>query len=281
MTNVDFENRSEHVQRGGNEKSMAPTIRGKIEPAESGFLVEDYLKAKKVVPEGTTIVVTIPGPMTVMDTIHDSFYNDDEALARDIVAVLRKEAELLIAAGVEYISVDEPVWVRYPDKVEKWGVRMVDELVSGLDCYWAVHCCCSYPTCPQKADCGIYQKVIGQVCQSQLHAISIEYANKEFDLEPVLAPLNAAGKSVILGVCRLHNDVESVELIKSRAKEALEYIAPTQLILAPDCGLVIISRESAKQKMSNITQAVAELNKELGLDTQHKKLKMDTGAALP
>ena len=176
------------------------------------------------------------------------------------------QAELLIEAGCTYISVDEPVFVRYPAKVEVWGIRMLDKLLEGLQCYKAVHICCSYPTCPQKADCRLYQNIAEQLAASALDAVSIEYANKEFDLKEVLVPLEQAKKSVILGVIRVHEDVESVELIKERAHKALQYIHPSRLLLGPDCGLVCISREASLAKMKNMTQAAAELNKELNIE---------------
>ena len=99
---VDFENRTEHEQRGGLERAMAPTIRGPIGEKNAGFLVEDYLLAKEAAPPGTVIVVTIPGPMTLMDTLHDSYYGagqlcsqaksdlecaNEEKLADDLVKV--------------------------------------------------------------------------------------------------------------------------------------------------------------------------------------------------
>lgn len=86
----------------------------------------------------------------------------------------------------------------------------------------------------------------------------------------MLTPLNQSGKHVILGVVRVHEDVESVTLVKERATEALQYIEPGQLILAPDCGLVCISREAARSKLVNLTQAAKELNEEL-----HKKARVE------
>jgi len=263
FTNVDFDNRTEHIQRGGLEKAMAPTIRGKIEEKEGGFLVNDYLLAKAAAPPGTVIAVTIPGPMTLIDTLHDSFYNDEEKLCDDLVKVLRAEALRLIEAGVTYISVDEPVFVRYPDKVLKWGIKALDKLVEGLNAFRAVHICCSYPTCPHKADSSLYTKIAPLLAASSIDGISVEHANKAIDLEAVLRPLNDAGKSIILGCVRVHEDVETVEDIKERANEAMKYIAPEQLIIAPDCGLVCISREAAIAKMANLAQAAAELNEAL------------------
>lgn len=107
FSGIDFETRTKHVQRGGHETTMAPTITGKIQAKETGFLVDDYLKAKALVPDGTDLVVTMPGPMTVMDTVHNSFYDNEQQLAKDIAEVLRAEALLLIEAGVKYLSVDE------------------------------------------------------------------------------------------------------------------------------------------------------------------------------
>ena len=164
---------------------------------------------------------------------------------------------------VRLLLVCRPVFVRYPNQVSEWGVKMLDVLLKDLDCFKAVHICCSYPTCPQKADCRLYQDIVDQLCTSYLDAVSIEYAEREFDLEEVLVPLGKAGKSVILGVCRVHEEVETVELIKERARKALRHLPASQLLLAPDCGLVCISRDQAIQKMTNIAQATTELNAEL------------------
>ena len=194
--------------------------------------------------------------------------------------VLRAEAERLVAAGATYISVDEPVFVRYPDKVLKWGIAALDRLVSGLNgAFTAVHICCSYPTCPHKANPTLYPKIAPLLAASAIDGISVEHANKAIDLATTLRPLNSAGKSIILGVIRVNEDVESVELIKERAREAMKYIAPEQLILGPDCGLVCIGREAAQAKLVNLTAAAAELNAEIAAEAHAEYMTAFAGYA--
>ena len=59
------------------------------------------------------------------------------------------------------------------------------------------------------------------------------------------------------------NDIESVEILVERGKEALQYLPPEQLILAPDCGMLQLSRESSRKKLANLATAASMLNSTL------------------
>jgi len=275
MTNVDFENRTEHVQRGGVERTMAPTVRGPIEAKASGFLVDDFKAASAIA--GKPVFVSIPGPMTVVDTLHDAHYNNGAAysglhdanyngrsFARAVAKALRSEIDLLVAAGCKELMIDEPVFVRYVEQARDWGVELLSELVDGLpaDVYTSCHICCSYPTCPEKANPQMYVELAPLLAASKVQCFSVEHAWHPLNLEAVKV-LGDAGKHVILGVSALREPVESVEEIVTNVEEALKYIKPEQLRLGPDCGLVVVSRETAIAKAANISKAANIINERL------------------
>merc|ERR1719265_3011253 len=171
-------------------------------------------------------MVSMPGPMTCIDSLcctknfcPEAFYESEEACAADMAKVLNAEIKELAKAGCKYINIDEPVFVRYPEKVRAWGVRMLDACFEGVDLtgdlFTACHVCCSYPSCPKKADFQMYANIAPDLNGSKsIMGYSIEHAHQPLDLASVLPTLCGDNKAVILGMCHVGDKrVESAEEI--------------------------------------------------------------------
>ena len=265
LEGIDFNNLKTISIRGGIYKRDVRVVRGKIRYKEP-ILVDDFQFTKKYAKNFAKI--GLPGPSTVVDCIADDYYQNLEKLAFDYAQAIRYEVADLIKAGCQIIQFDDPVLLRYPDRAKKWGLKALEACFKGWEdqATFIVHICCGYPNKPlekkgikYKANQDYYADVLEWFSRSKLDAVSIEGAQSKLDLS--VLP-NIGKKAVMLGVLDVgENRVESVDELVNRGQEALRYLPANQLILAPDCGMLQLSRKSSKAKLKNMAEAVKELNK--------------------
>lgn len=269
----DFEHLREKSIRAGMYVRALPavvekiTYRGAITSAGlSTSLVDDYEFTRKHA-QGIA-KIGLPGPSTVVDSVVDVYYKGDaEAMAMDYAVAIRHEVRSLVAAGCRVIQFDDPVLLRYPEQAQRWGLPALQACFAGYEdrATYIVHICRGYPDKPlerqgieYKAQADYYRDVLGWLSASTLDVVSIEGAQSKLDLG-VLPAIGA--KTVMLGVLDVgSNQVEGVEAIAERGREALRYLPREQLILAPDCGMLQLSRAAAKSKLTNLAAAARELN---------------------
>lgn len=265
LEGIDFDHLKTVSIRGGVYKRDVPVVIGPIR-YKKPILIDDFKFTQKYAKNFAKI--GLPGPSTVVDCIADEYYQDLEKLAFDYAKAIRQEVKALIEAGCGVIQFDDPVLLRYPDRAVAWGLKALEACFEGLenDATFIVHICCGYPNKPlekkgitYKANKDYYKDVLKWLSKSSLDAVSIEGAQSKLDL----SILSAIGKkTVMLGVLDVgRNRVESVEELVERGNEALKYLPANQLILGPDCGMLELTRESAKAKLKNMAQAAKELNK--------------------
>ena len=171
---------------------------------------------------------------------------------------------MILEAGCTWIQVDEPVLARKPDQALDYGIEQLDRCFHGLPAgvNRVIHMCCGYPDVLDrndypKADPGCYFRLAEAVDAAAIDVVSLEDAHRPNDL----ALLERFAKTkVILGVVAIAKSrVESVEEIRSRLEAALEHTAPERLIAAPDCGLGLLGRDLAMEKLTNLCQAAQSL----------------------
>lgn len=252
--------------RGGVYQRTVPTVTGKIAYKKSVVFKEFiYLKkhTKRIAKIG------LAGPTTVADCVADEYYKGNkERLAFDYAAAIHKEVGALIKAGCQVIQFDDPVLLRFPEEAKKWGLKALESCFKGYEkqALFIVHICRGYPNKPlekkgisYKANKEYYRDILAWFSKSTIDAVSIEGAQSNLDL----SILPAIGKkTIMLGVLDVGtNKVETVNKLVTRGKEALQYIPKEQLILAPDCGMLELSRSAAKKKLKNMAQAAEKLNK--------------------
>ncbi|MCI0395630.1 MAG: cobalamin-independent methionine synthase II family protein [Chloroflexi bacterium] len=260
---VDFQKLTEKSIRDGRYVRHLPTVIGRL-TYQGPILVDDYRFTARYAQNIAKI--GLPGPTTVVDSVADTYYGDPARLAMDYAQVIRHEVENLIAAGCPAIQFDDPALLRYPNQAQEWGMDALQACFRGLEdqATFFVHICRGYPDKPlerkgvaYKADADYYGNVLSWLSDSALDVISIEGAQSRLDL----SVLPAAGrKTVMLGVLDVgSNRVESVDDLVKRGKDALRHLPPEQLILAPDCGMLQLSRAAARQKLANMATAAAIL----------------------
>jgi 5-methyltetrahydropteroyltriglutamate--homocysteine methyltransferase len=266
---VDSKNLKRVSFRGGTDEQDVPRVVEKIS-YKGPIVLGEYEYARSRAGDDKTIKIGLPGPSTVVDCVADDYYQGDkQQLAVDYADAIRQEVAGLIQAGCKVIQFDDPVLLRHPQHAKEWGLRALERCFSGLEdnATFIVHICCGYPNKPfeakgiaYKADKEYYNDVLRWLAKSKIDVISIEGAQSNLDA----SVLSAAGeKTVMLGVLDVGDErVETVEELVDRGHEALRYIPKGQLILAPDCGLLTISRQAAKTKLTNLAAAVDLLNRE-------------------
>ena len=261
LDGFDFDNLSEKEVRGGTYSAQLPTIRGPVS-AKGRFLVADWRRAQAF--SERPVKITMPGPMTISDTNSDAWYHDPKKLDADLAAALNAEVLALAEAGCRYIQIDEPVFARRPGDALAYGVENLERAFHGCPkgVTRTVHMCCGYPDRLDrddypKAEPQAYFQIADAMEDSSVQWISIEDAHRHNDLSLLE---RFATTTVILGsVAIAKSRVESVEEIRARLRGALDHIDKERLVAAPDCGLGLLGRELALQKIRNLSAAAKSL----------------------
>ena len=252
IAGVDFETLTEKVARTGNYKCWLPTITAKVE-AQDSFLVHDWKVSQKL--SSKPVKITIPGPMTIADTIANTYYKSDDKMGFDLAEVINVEIKRLQKAGCKYIQVDEPLFARKPQQAIDFGIDNLAKCFEGLEnteIEKITHICCGYPDKLDvinypKAPLDSYKKIAKTLDASLIDSVSIEDAHRYNDLELLR---NFTKTKVIFGFIKIaSSQIETKEEIENRVLDALNYIDKQQLIAAPDCGLGHLSRQLAIKKL--------------------------------
>jgi 5-methyltetrahydropteroyltriglutamate--homocysteine methyltransferase len=197
---------------------------------------------------GRPVKVTLPGPMTVVDSTADCFYRDEKAMAFAWADAINREARLLDALGPAVIQIDEPVFSRYPDKTAAWGIEALDRCIAGLRAKTAVHICYGYPQPGEKRPVvDTYARIIGELNRSKVDQLALEFEGPALDPNHLRA---CPDKTVLFG-CIFNSDEthETPEHVARRLLAAAEVLGPARIQAAPDCGLVTMSPERAREKL--------------------------------
>lgn len=240
-------------------KTSVPTLTGKIRHGKKVFLLDEYIYVSKKTDKN--VKVTLPGPTTVVDFCNNNrVYKSTKKLAFDYARAIREEVLWLKNLGCKLIQFDDPGLLRNLKRAEEWGIEALDRcfkgVLKGSDVTTIVHVCRSYPGV-MKSDQNLYSELLKLLQDSKIDQIGIEAKTGALDLS---ALENLGDKTINLGCIDVGlQRVESVEEITDRAKEALKYIDPEQLVLTPDCGLLQLDRETAKAKLTNLSKAAKRL----------------------
>ncbi|HMB87766.1 MAG TPA: cobalamin-independent methionine synthase II family protein [Methylomirabilota bacterium] len=204
--------------------------------------------------------ITLPGPFTMAQQAKNEFYRDVEELAMDLAVAVNEETRDLEAAGADLIQLDEP-WLRNdPEGAKRYAVPAINRALEGLTVPTALHLCFGYAAVVR------HQKPTGYSFLPQLAAttaqqISIEAAQPRLDLG-VLADL--AGKIIILGVIDLADPaVETLDQVTARIRAGLARVTPDRLVLAPDCGMKYLPRDTAFGKLRALSDGARAVRAQL------------------
>jgi len=211
---------------------------------------------------------TLPGPMTMVDTLYDGHYKSREKLAWAFAEILNEEARAIADLGFDVIQFDEPAFNVYFDEVRDWGVKALERAAHGLACTTAVHICYGYgikANAEWKATLGSewrqYEQTFPLLAASQIDQVSLECANSRVPID-LLALL--AGKDVLVGAIdvathRIERPVEVAATIRA----ALAHVPAERLYPCTNCGMVPLPREVASEKMKALAAGAALVRQEL------------------
>lgn len=257
LSGFDFLNLTEKSMRDGSWLAEVPTVRGPV-AAGAPFLANDWRIAQAATER--PVKITVPGPLTIMDSTIDVYYGDPTRLGAALADALNTEICRLASAGCTWIQIDEPVFARYPETAMELGFELLNRCFHGVpeSTRRAVHICCGYPADLDveeypKADTSAYSKLASDLDALSIDAISIEDAHRHND---IILLEHFTRLAVILGVVGIaRTRIESVEEIRNRLLCALDHIDSNRLIAAPDCGMTMLPRSIAQSKLRNLSEA--------------------------
>ena len=256
---IDFEHKVEMGIRADRYKAMVPQVVGplklvgRVHQAEARFLRAHT---------GRRIKFTLPGPMTIVDTVADRFHGDRVKLAFAFAELLNQEARALEADGVDVVQFDEPAFNVYVDEAADWGVKALERAAQGLRCTTAVHICYGYgiqANVDWKKTLGAewrqYEKVFPALAASVIDQVSLECIHSHVPAE-LMALL--AGKDVMVGVIDVASDVvETPAEVADTIGRALQFVPRERLIPCTNCGLAPMSRAVAEAKLRALADGAA------------------------
>ncbi len=212
---------------------------------------------------------TLPGPMTMVDTLYDGYYRSREKLALTFAEILNQEALAIEATGVDVIQFDEPAFNVYFDEVRDWGIAALERATQGLRCTTAVHICYGYGIKANndwKKTLGSqwrqYEQTFPLLAGSKIRQVSLECANSH-------VPIDLIGllgdKDVLVGAIDVASDqVETPEAVAATIRAALAFVPANRLYPCTNCGMVPLSREVARGKLSALAAGAGLVRRELG-----------------
>ena len=262
---IDFEHKVEMGIRNDRYKAMVPQVvsslklKGRVHETEARFL-RAHTKRK--------IKFTLPGPMTIVDTVADRFYGDRVKLAMAFAELLNQEALALQADGVDIVQFDEPAFNVFMADAASWGVQALERAARGLTCTTAVHICYGYgieANNQWKKTLGgqwrQYEQVFPALAASSIDQVSLECVHSQ--VPPELMAL-LKGKDVMVGVIDVASDtIETPEEVADTIGRALQFVPRERLIACTNCGLAPMSRAVAQAKLQALAQGAALARKRL------------------
>ncbi len=212
---------------------------------------------------------TLPGPMTMVDTLFDAHYGSREKLAWAFAEILNQEAREIAATGVDVIQFDEPAFNVYFDEVRDWGVAALERAAQGLSCTTAVHICYGYgikANIEWKKTLGAqwrqYEETFPRLARSSIGQVSLECANSHVPIE-LIGLLE--GKDVLVGAIDVATDVvETPEDVAATLRKALAHVPAARLYPCTNCGMVPLARDVARAKLAALGAGAALVRAELG-----------------
>jgi 5-methyltetrahydropteroyltriglutamate--homocysteine methyltransferase len=266
LEGVDFEHKRT-VRIRNRYDADVPMVVGRVARKRPVY-VEDirYLRSQTT----RRIKATLPGPMTMVDTLYDDHYRSREKLAREYAAILNQEARELERAGADVIQFDEPAFNVYMDEVRDWGVAALEAAAAGLKCKTAVHICYGYGIKANNdwkktlgSEWRQYESTFPLLARSKIDQVSLECANSHVPLD-LLALLQ--GKDVMVGAIDVANEaVEKPEQVAATIRAAMKFVPAERLYPCTNCGMVPLARDIAVGKLKALAAGAALVRREIGV----------------
>jgi len=256
LEGVDLDNPGSALDRSGHPNPV-PRIVGKIR-RKHAVEVDDL----KFLRANTTrmVKITVPGPFTMLQQAQNDYYDSEEIAAMDYAEAVNAEIRDLFAAGADVVQIDEPYMQARPEKARQYGLAALNRALEGITGTTAVHICFGYAAIIHARPSGY--SFLPELAQCSCKQVSIETAQSHLDCSALQA---LDGKRVMVGCIDLSDPaVETVDTIVQRIERALPYVKAENVILAPDCGMKYLPRETAVGKLRAMVEAAKVLRRKHG-----------------
>ena len=262
---INWEKKTEMGIRNDRYVVEVPTVTdplrkaGSVHIEEAKFLRSNTEKLTKF---------TLPGPMTIADTIANDYYANKEEMAMEFAKLLNDEAKSLCEVGIDIIQFDEPAFNSFLKESTEWGMDAMEMAIEGLDCKTAVHICYGYgieENLNWKKTLGDqwrqYEELFPAINQSNIDQVSLEFAGSKVPAELMrLLP----DKEIMVGVISVVKDhIETAEEVEMNIIAALDHVEKERLIPCTNCGMAPISVEIAKQKLKALGEGAMRAEKRI------------------
>ncbi|MBR1211378.1 methionine synthase [Bradyrhizobium sp. JYMT SZCCT0180] len=263
---IDFAHKVEMGIRKDRYKAMVPqvvaplTLKGRVH-ADEARVARAHTKHK--------LKFTLPGPMTIIDTVADGHYGDRVKMAFAFAELLNEEARALQADGVDIIQFDEPAFNVFMDEVSDWGIKALERAAQGLTCATAVHICYGYgikANTDWKETLGSewrqYEEIFPAIAKSSIQQVAIECRNSKVPLD-LLALLT--GKIVQAGVIDVASDtVETAEDVVKVIDAVSKFVPKANIVATTNCGMAPMRRDIAEAKLAALGAGAKLARQQLG-----------------
>ena len=265
ISGLDFDNRKRIGIRADRYEADCPRVIGPVARTRAVHQSEARFARAHT---SRRLKFTLPGPMTIVDTIADEHYGDRAELAMAFAALLNDEARELEAAGVDVVQFDEPAYNVYMDDVKTWGIESLERAIDGLRCKTAIHICYGYGIDANrdwKASLGgewrQYEETFPVLAASGIDQVSLECCNSH-------VPMSLIGllgeKDVLVGAIDVATDtVETPEQVAAVIRAAMAFVPPERIQPCTNCGMVPLRREVARAKLEALGKGAAFVRAEI------------------
>ena len=256
---IDFARRVTMGIRNNRYDAEVPTVTSALRRRRSVHAVEARLARAHTT---RALKFTLPGPMTIIDTIADAHYGDRVKMAMAFADLLNEEARELADIGVDVIQFDEPAFNVYLDEVADWGIAALHRAIDGVAAKTAVHICYGYgikANIDWKAGLGgewrQYEKVFPALAASRIDQVSLECINSHVPIE-LLGLLG--GKDVLVGAIDVATDhVETPGEVAATIERALRHVPAERLFPCTNCGMAPLESALAYRKLEALSAGAA------------------------
>lgn len=263
---IDFAHKVEMGIRKDRYKAMVPQVVAPLRLKERVHAFEARVARTHTKKQ---LKFTLPGPMTIIDTIADRYYGDRVKMAFAFAELLNEEAKALQADGVDLVQFDEPAFNVYMDEVNDWGIKALERAAQGLTCATAVHICYGYgikANTDWKETLGSqwrqYEQIFPAIDASPIQQVAIECRNSKVPLD-LLALLK--NKIVQAGVIDVASDtVETAEEVVQVIDAVSKFVPRSNIIATTNCGMAPMRREIAEAKLMALGAGGALAREKLG-----------------
>jgi len=248
---IDFARKVEIGIRADRYKAMVPTVTGALR-----LKARVHAREAQLARAHTThkLKFTLPGPMTIVDTVADAHYGDRTTMAMAFADLLNAEARALEADGVDVIQFDEPAFNVYLREVQEWGIDALHRAIEGLTCTTAVHICYGYgikANIDWKATLGSewrqYEQIFPALAKSRIGQVSVECRNSRV---PIALLKLLDGKDVQVGAIDVASEeIESPDEVAAVIGEATKYLVKESIIAGTNCGMAPMRWDIALGKL--------------------------------